>query len=203
MWGCRARGTSLWGRENCFSPEDASEADAETGEQTLPRGELPPRHQNSEGPPRLGAELEQDVGWKERPRGAQGEAGARGLGPSRPRQSLNRVLLGVILAPALWPRLPTQHTHRYPMDSCAEAGHSQKQLCLGLWGKTHVFWEDASVSTAWGEAASWKTRRPQWGSESPRQREVSSWKEPSPQSLNWERGRGLRSQSRGSCRCRP
>ena len=32
-------GTSLWGRGNCISPEDVSEGDAETGEQTLPQGE--------------------------------------------------------------------------------------------------------------------------------------------------------------------
>lgn len=68
-WGCGARGTSLWGQESCFSPEDASEAAAETGERTLPQGELPLGHQNSEGPSRLGTELEQDGGWKERPHG--------------------------------------------------------------------------------------------------------------------------------------
>ena len=77
---CGSRGSSLWGRGNCVSPEDASEGDAETGEQTLPQGE---RQGDSPGGWR-GA----DAGRKERLCGARAEAGAHGLRPSLPRQSL-------------------------------------------------------------------------------------------------------------------
>lgn len=34
-------------------------------------------------------------------------------------ESLNRVLLGVTVAPVLWPRLPTLHTHRYKIIKVA------------------------------------------------------------------------------------